>query len=113
MAKTKELKKSPFMGHEEEGEESSRQFWKRARLARAALPFQRVRALNMPGGLGFGGARAEKNTKLKQARDEAEREISSYKAELEDKYQTRLKQVIGPPTPVSSTSRSLSIHCSV
>ena len=29
MAKTKELKKSPFMGREE-GEESSSQFWKRA-----------------------------------------------------------------------------------
>ena len=42
MAKTKELKKSPFMGGiEEEGEESSRQFWKRAvSRERAAPPFQ-------------------------------------------------------------------------
>jgi vacuolar-type H+-ATPase subunit H len=36
---------------------------------------------------------AEKNTKLKQAREEAEREIASYKTDLEDTYQARLKTV--------------------
>lgn len=35
----------------------------------------------------------EKATKLKQAREEAEREITAYKADLEEKYQGRLSEV--------------------
>mmetsp|Transcript_46460 Transcript_46460/g.88707 ORF Transcript_46460/g.88707 Transcript_46460/m.88707 type:complete len:112 (-) Transcript_46460:355-690(-) len=40
-------------------------------------------------------ARAEKATKLKQAREEAEREITAYKADLEEKYQGRLSEQSG------------------
>jgi len=38
-------------------------------------------------------ARAEKATRLKQAREEAEREIVSYKAELEVKHQLSITTV--------------------